>query len=150
MSLNFGGNGQGGDIVVLAGRAELAPDAGPADADPAYVAKYADGFALARDDGRRVRRRLPGADPDPAHRAARALSCRHRTSGTDQGGDADHYARPMGDWTFLTNHAHVLLSISRDPDVRIRDLAERLGVTERAAQRILTDLVEQGYLERIR
>ena len=56
----------------------------------------------------------------------------------------------MGDWTFLTNHAHVLLSISRDPDIRIRDLAERVGITERAAQRILTDLVEQGYLERIR
>lgn len=56
----------------------------------------------------------------------------------------------MGDWTFLTNHAHVLLCISRDPDIRIRDLAERVGITERAAQRILTDLVEQGYLERIR
>ena len=44
VSLNFGGNGQGGDIVVLSGRAEIAPAAGPADADPAYVAKYASGF----------------------------------------------------------------------------------------------------------
>lgn len=56
----------------------------------------------------------------------------------------------MGDWTFLTNHAHVLLCISRDPDIRIRDLAEYVGITERAAQRILTDLVDQGYLQRIR
>jgi DeoR/GlpR family transcriptional regulator of sugar metabolism len=56
----------------------------------------------------------------------------------------------MGDWTFLTNHAHVLLCISRDADIRIRDLAQRVGITERAAQRILTDLVEHGYLERSR
>lgn len=55
-----------------------------------------------------------------------------------------------GEWTFLTNHAHVLLSISRDPDIRIRDLADQVGITERAAQRILTDLVDQGYLERVR
>lgn len=50
-------------------------------------------------------------------------------------------------WTFLTNHAHVLLSIAADPQIRIRDLAERVGITERAVQRIIADLEEGGYLE---
>nr|WP_246641174.1 winged helix-turn-helix domain-containing protein [Nonomuraea harbinensis] len=50
------------------------------------------------------------------------------------------------DWTFLTNHAHVLLCIARDPGVRIRDVAARVQITERAAQRILADLTAAGYL----
>ncbi len=53
-------------------------------------------------------------------------------------------------WTFLTSHAHVLLCIARDPVIRLRDLAEQVGITERAAQRIVTDLVNEGYLERQR
>ena len=56
----------------------------------------------------------------------------------------------MADWTFLTNHAHVLLCVARDPDVRLRDVASAVGITERAAQRIVADLVEAGYLERTR
>jgi DNA-binding transcriptional ArsR family regulator len=56
----------------------------------------------------------------------------------------------MGEWTFLTNHAHVLLCVARDPGVRLRDVAEAVGITERAAQRIVADLVEAGYLERRR
>lgn len=56
----------------------------------------------------------------------------------------------MADWTFLTNHAHTLLCIARDPGIRLRDVAERVGVTERAAQRIVSDLVEDGYLDRQR
>lgn len=51
-----------------------------------------------------------------------------------------------GTWTFLTNHAHVLLCIHRDPGVRLRDIAEQVGVTERAAQKIVTDLAHGGYL----
>lgn len=51
-------------------------------------------------------------------------------------------------WTFLTNHAHVLLCIARDPGSRLRDVAEQVGITERAAQRIVGDLVEEGYVER--
>lgn len=54
------------------------------------------------------------------------------------------------EWTFLTNHAHVLLCVVRDPQARMRDIAEQVGVTERAAQRIVVDLVEAGYLERTR
>ena len=56
----------------------------------------------------------------------------------------------MAQWTFLTNHAHTLLCIARDPGLRLRDVAERVGVTERAAQRIVSDLVDAGYLERLR
>ncbi len=56
----------------------------------------------------------------------------------------------MPDWTFLTNHAHVLLCVARDPGMRLRDVADVVGITERAAQRIIADLVEGGYLERER
>ena len=56
----------------------------------------------------------------------------------------------MTEWTFLTNHAHVLLCIARDPDIRLRDVADFVGITERAAQRIVTELVDAGYLERAR
>ena len=56
----------------------------------------------------------------------------------------------MAEWTFFTNHAHVLLCIAREPDIRLRDLAVRVGITERAAQRIVADLIAAGYLERSR
>ncbi|WP_053208222.1 helix-turn-helix transcriptional regulator [Jiangella muralis] len=56
----------------------------------------------------------------------------------------------MREWTFLTNHAHVLLCVVRDPHARLRDVAEQVGITERAAQRIVADLVDAGYLERDR
>ena len=49
-------------------------------------------------------------------------------------------------WTFLTNHSHVLLCIADDPDIRLRDVAGRVGITERAAQRIVAELEEAGYL----
>jgi predicted transcriptional regulator len=54
------------------------------------------------------------------------------------------------EWTFLTNHAHVLLCIAKDPDVRMRDVAELVGITERAVQRIVAELEDAGYVERIR
>jgi len=53
-------------------------------------------------------------------------------------------------WTFLTNHAHVLLCIAREPESRMRDAAQLVGITERAVQRIVADLEEAGYLERTR
>lgn len=49
-------------------------------------------------------------------------------------------------WTFLSNHSHVLVCLARDPAMRIRDLANQIGITERAVQRILAELVEEGYL----
>ena len=56
----------------------------------------------------------------------------------------------MSQWTFLTNHAHVLLCVSDNPNARLRDVAVQVGITERAAQRIVTALEEAGYLERER
>lgn len=57
---------------------------------------------------------------------------------------------PQVSWDFLTNHAHVLLCIARNPECRIRDLAEQVGITERAVQRIVSDLEDAGYLAHAR
>jgi predicted transcriptional regulator len=53
-------------------------------------------------------------------------------------------------WTFLTNHTHVLVCLWRNPDLRIRDLAQQIGITERAVQRILHELVAEGYVELVK
>jgi predicted transcriptional regulator len=53
-------------------------------------------------------------------------------------------------WHFLTSHTQVLLCLQSNPDVRMRDIAETVGITERAAQRIVTDLVDAGYVTRTR
>ena len=58
--------------------------------------------------------------------------------------------QPRPGWTFLTNHAHVLLAVSRDPELRQRDISALVGITEGAVQRILDDLEEGGYLRRER
>jgi predicted transcriptional regulator len=58
--------------------------------------------------------------------------------------------RTKPEWTFLTNHAQVLTCIAEEPDIRGRDIAERVGITERAAQSIISDLVEYGYVTRVR
>jgi hypothetical protein len=50
------------------------------------------------------------------------------------------------DWMFLSNHAHVLICIAQEPEVRLREVAARVGITERAVQRIVADLEEGGYL----
>ncbi len=52
----------------------------------------------------------------------------------------------VSSWTFLTNHSHILISIAQNPDARMRDIAERVGITERAVQRIVDDLTDAGYL----
>ena len=83
---------------------------------------------------------LPEADdPTPA---ARPPVTPPRTPG----------ARPATEagWTFLTNHAHVLICLARDPHLRLRDVAGRVGITERAVHGIVTDLEEAGVLTRIR
>jgi len=53
-------------------------------------------------------------------------------------------------WTFLTNHAQVLVCIARDPGVRLRDIGDRVGITERAAHRIVVELADAGYITRKR
>ena len=54
------------------------------------------------------------------------------------------------DWTFLTNHAHVLLAVARDPDLRLRDIAALVGITERTAVGIVSDLEDEGYIRRVK
>ena len=55
---------------------------------------------------------------------------------------------PRAGWTFLTNHAHVLVCVADDANMRGRDIAVRVGITERAAQAIINDLVSEGYVKR--
>jgi predicted transcriptional regulator len=57
---------------------------------------------------------------------------------------------PVPGWDFLTNHAHVLLCVAHDPGIRLRDIAAAVGITERAAHRILSQLVGEGYVLRER
>jgi predicted transcriptional regulator len=49
-------------------------------------------------------------------------------------------------WTFLTNHGHVLVCLAATPDARLRDVAERVGITERAVQQIVRELEQSGYV----
>ena len=51
-------------------------------------------------------------------------------------------------WTFLTNHAHVLIVLHRNPTIVLREVALEVGITERAVQRIIQDLEEDGFLKR--
>jgi hypothetical protein len=53
-------------------------------------------------------------------------------------------------WAFLTNHAQVLVCIARDPGIRLRDIGERIGITERSAHRIVVELADAGYIARER
>lgn len=59
-------------------------------------------------------------------------------------------APPPPAWTFLTNHAHVLLCLAREPEILMKDVANAVGITERAVQRIVSELEEGGYLVRHR
>ncbi len=56
----------------------------------------------------------------------------------------------MRNWTFLTNHAHVLVCIGQNPNIRLKDIALHVGITERAAQRIVNELTSAGYVSRER
>jgi hypothetical protein len=53
-------------------------------------------------------------------------------------------------WSFLTNHAQVLVCLSEDPDIRLREIGDSVGITERAAHRIVGDLIAAGYVSRQR
>ena len=59
-------------------------------------------------------------------------------------------AAPPRQWTFRSNHAHVLICLALDPDSRLRDVAARVGITERAVQKIVGDLEEAGIILRER
>lgn len=66
----------------------------------------------------------------------------------DKRGQARVLARQDSSWTFLTNHAHVLVCLARDPSLRLREVAAMVGITERAVQRIVGELEEAGVLKR--
>jgi predicted transcriptional regulator len=66
------------------------------------------------------------------------------TGSASSGGDASHR------WTFFTNHFLVLACVAGEPDLRVRDIADLVGITERATQAILGDLASEGYVERTR
>jgi hypothetical protein len=57
---------------------------------------------------------------------------------------------PMRTWAFITAHTRVFLAVAQDPELRVEQIAEAAGITERSAYRILADLVEAGYLRRTR
>ena len=59
-------------------------------------------------------------------------------------------SEPAPKWKFLTNHAQVLVCVAHDPSVRLREISERVEITERAAHRIVDELVSSGYIERER
>ncbi len=68
---------------------------------------------------------------------------------------SNHAAPPVpaaheAGWTFLTNHSHVLFCLASNPELRLREVADMVGITERAVQRIVADLEEGGILTRIR
>jgi DNA-binding MarR family transcriptional regulator len=67
-----------------------------------------------------------------------------------EGSMQEERAGSTANWTFLTNHSHVLICLANEPDLRLRDVAERVQITERAVQRIVADLEEAGILTRIR
>src|SRR5215831_15801499 len=84
---------------------------------------------------RSTRRSVPAKAPPPgADKLLRPILNRYATS----------------PFLLLSTHAHVLIAIAEDPDVRQRELAERVGVTERTVQSVITDLVENDYLSRTR
>ena len=74
--------------------------------------------------------------------AARARA-RSRTPKTARR-EAEAEAAPK--WTFLSNHSHVLICLHQDPELTLREVAERVGITERATQRIVAELEQGGYL----
>lgn len=62
----------------------------------------------------------------------------------------DQVQTTSSNWTFLTNHAHVLLCLAQSSSMRMRDIADKVGITERAVQHIIADLVNTGYIDRVR
>lgn len=93
---------------------------------------------------------------DPAVGAPSPASLpREQTLTTDRARQrAPEYGVAVSDsakgWTFLTNHGHVLVCLAVDPDARLRDIAERVGITERAVQQIVAELEQEGYVAKER
>jgi len=73
-----------------------------------------------------------------------------KKNGASKEGPAEASAARSRHWTFLSNHAHVLICLARDPHIRLRDVAERIGITERAVLSIVSDLEAEGLVKRRR
>ena len=84
------------------------------------------------------------SQPVAGRRKAGATSDRTRNGD----GPGDRSAHVGGRWTFLTNHAHVLLLLARNPSMVLREVAILVKITERAVQRIIADLEEEGFIQR--
>jgi len=69
---------------------------------------------------------------------------------SDSGTNEPDFEQGHRQWTFLNNHAHVLICLARNPDMVLREVARKVGITERATQKIIKDLVECQVLERYR
>jgi len=84
--------------------------------------------------------------------ASRALTpAAHRAMKSDSASDHSEASDPSEHrWTFLTNHAHVLLLLARNPSMILREVAALVGITERAVQRIIADLEGEGFIVRER
>lgn len=81
---------------------------------------------------------------------ARKASKSPKAPGPAQGRKPSPSASERHGWTFLSNHAHVLLLIAKDPEILLKDVAGHVGITERAVQRIVADLEAGRYIERER
>lgn len=80
-----------------------------------------------------------------------AMAQEEQRGGTSTGPAGTPVAADAGrHWTFLSNHGHVLVCLARDPEARLRDVALAVGITERAVQKIVSDLEEAGVVERVR
>jgi DNA-binding transcriptional ArsR family regulator len=93
------------------------------------------------------------SDPAATNDSARPLTGHrmyHGLMNLLSGDQQQKSSPPVPSWDFLTNHAHVLLCVAHDPGIRLRDIAAAVGITERAAHRILSQLVEEGYVLRER
>ncbi len=73
-----------------------------------------------------------------------------RKTGADRGAKSSSGKDGEARWTFLSNHSHVLICLHRDPELTLREVAERVGITERSVQRIVRELEEGGYVRRER
>lgn len=95
-------------------------------------------------DARRTR--STGKQRSGAHAAKQQSSDRAQSSKEKVSGEKGSGAR----WTFLTNHSHVLIVLHSEPDLVLREVAARVGITERAVQRVVQDLEEGGFIRRER
>jgi DNA-binding MarR family transcriptional regulator len=92
-----------------------------------------------------ARRTIPEATSSASVRKEADIATRRAAKSRDSEDPIDHVS---GRWTFLTNHAHVLVMLAENPSMILRDVASAIGITERAVQKIIADLEGEGFIER--